>query len=182
MLEKCAVAWQCSGRLADLWTDVARHGDTPQNYKDGDIVFLPKAGKNLRDARNGWRTINLLNHLGKAYSRGLIQPHMPEITSRMHKCQFGELPCRGTREAILLVNEVMERFRSMARQHEASQANEELTTLKDSRGCLVRARGLLDALGAFVLRLARALFMKVPTVLVLYKDMAPQKGLTDPRP
>ena len=28
---------QCSG----LWTDVAQHGGTPQNYRDGEIVFLP---------------------------------------------------------------------------------------------------------------------------------------------
>ena len=74
-----------------------------------------------QDARNGWRTINLLDHLGKAYSRGLIQPHMPEITPKMHRCQFGALPCRGTREAILLVNEVMDRFRSMARHKKSSQ-------------------------------------------------------------
>ena len=59
--------------------DVAQHGGTPQNYRDGEIVFLPKTGKNLRDARNGWRTINLLDHLGKACSRGLLQPHMPEM-------------------------------------------------------------------------------------------------------
>ena len=30
-------------------------------------------------------------------------PHMPEITSKVHRCQFGALPCGGTREAILLV-------------------------------------------------------------------------------
>ena len=46
---------------------------------------------------------------------------MPEITSRMHRCQFGALPCRGTKEAIHLVNEVMERFRSMARHKKSSQ-------------------------------------------------------------
>ena len=39
----------------------------------------------------------------------------------MHRCHFGALPCRGTREAILLVNEVMERFRSMARHKKSSQ-------------------------------------------------------------
>ena len=93
----------------------------PRNYRDGEVVFLPKTGKNLRHARNGWRTINLLDHLGKAYSRGLIQPHMPEITSKMHRYQFGALRCRGTREEILFVNEVMERFRSMARHKKSSQ-------------------------------------------------------------
>ena len=67
------VARLCSGLLAELWPDVAQHGGTPQNYRDEKIVFLPKAGKNLRDARNGWRTIYLLDHLGKAYSRGLIR-------------------------------------------------------------------------------------------------------------
>ena len=118
------VARQCSGLLAELWTDVAQHAGTPQNYRDGEIVFFPKTGKNLREARNGWRTINLLDHLGKAYSRGLLQPHMPEITSKMHRCQFGALPCRGTREAILLVSEVMERFRSMTKHKKSSAAQD----------------------------------------------------------
>ena len=80
-----------------------------------------KQGKNLREARNGWRTINLLDHQGKACSRGLLQPHMPEITSKMHRFQFGALLCRGTREAILLVDEVLERFRSMTKHKKSSQ-------------------------------------------------------------
>ena len=36
------VARQCSGLMAELWIDVAQHGGTPQNYRDGEIVFLPK--------------------------------------------------------------------------------------------------------------------------------------------
>ena len=74
---------------------MAQHGVTPQNYRDGEIVFLPKAGKN--------KELQRMDHLGQAYSRGLIQPYMPKIAPR------------GTREAILLVSEVMERFRSVAR-------------------------------------------------------------------
>ena len=46
---------------------------------------------------------------------------MPEITSKMHRCQFGALPCQGTREAILLVNEAIERFRSMTKHKKISQ-------------------------------------------------------------
>ena len=80
------------------------------------MTFLPKAGKNSRDAKkNGWGTICLLDHLGKAYSRRRMQHYMPKIASRTHRCQFGALPRRGTREAILLVNEVTERFRGTAR-------------------------------------------------------------------
>ena len=118
------VARQCSGLLAELWTEVAQHGESPQNYRDGETVFLPETGKNLTDTRNGRRTINLLDHLGKAYSRGLLQPHMPEITSKMHRCQLGALPCRGTREAILHVNEVMERSRSTTKNKTASAAQD----------------------------------------------------------
>ena len=83
MLERCArrameaVARQCSGLLAELWTDVAQHGGTPQNYRDGEIVFLPKNREKPERREKRMAHDQSLGPLGKAYSRGLIQPHMP---------------------------------------------------------------------------------------------------------
>ena len=111
------VARQSSGLLAEFWTDVAqhwRHTTKLQRWRDRPPS---QGGKNLRDAKNGWRTINLRDHPSKAY----IQPYMPKIASQIHRCQFGALPCRGTREAILFVHEVTERFRSMANTKKSSQ-------------------------------------------------------------
>ena len=107
--------WQSFGLT---WLNTAAHHRITKTERSSSS---PKAEENWRDAKNGWSIINLLDHLGKAYSRGLIQPNMPKIASRMHRCQFGALPCRGTREAILLVKKMMERFRSMARHRKSSQ-------------------------------------------------------------
>ena len=115
------VARQSSGLLAEFWTDVAQHRRHTTKLQRCRDRLPSQGGKNLRDAKNGWRTINLLDHLGKAYSRGLIQPYMPKIASQILRCQFGALPCRGTREAILFVHEVTERFRSMANTKKSSQ-------------------------------------------------------------
>ena len=114
---------------------------------------------------------------------------MPEITSRMHRCQFGALPCRGTREAILLVSEVMGRFRSMARHKKSSQCPLRkmvvlLFDLEKAFDCVPRDKAfseLAKLVGSNDLKLIMEDFYRGTRYLLLGKDGTVRKKLCVPR-
>ena len=66
----------------------------------------------MEDAVNGWRTINLLSHWGKALVRIVLRPVKAAIAKTINRCQFGGLPGRGTREAVAMVEEIIERLKN----------------------------------------------------------------------
>lgn len=101
-----AVPW-----IRQAWQACCTSGRISSLFKNGEICFLPKPGKDASDAVKGWRTINLLNHLGKAFVGAILEPTKATLRGGLRQNQFGALPQRGTRDAIAVVEDVLQRFR-----------------------------------------------------------------------
>ena len=97
--------------LQDAWQAGCASGRLSQTLKNGEICFLPKPGKDASDAVKGWRTINLLHHLGKAMVGAVLEPVKRTLTGSLRSNQYGALPQRGTRDAIAVVEDTLARFR-----------------------------------------------------------------------
>ena len=117
--EQCkAVVGQRAQATAAAWTETASTGSIPQQDKDADIAFLPKPGKDTGDART-WRTIALLSHIGKAWAKASIRPLVSAVAKVAGPCHFGSLPGRSTRDAVAILENVLERFTNS--NHQASR-------------------------------------------------------------
>ena len=71
--------------------------------KTGEIAFLGMAMKDAADPVNGWRTISLLSHRGKALMRCLWRQILPKVAPKISEAQFGRVPGKGTREAVEII-------------------------------------------------------------------------------
>ena len=52
----------------------------------------------------------MLSHIGKAWAKAPVRPHVPAVGKVTGPCQFGSLPGRSTRDAIDILENVVERF------------------------------------------------------------------------
>ena len=79
--------------------------------KTSEIAFLGKGKKDTADPVNGWRTISLLAHWGgKAIMRCIWRQILPKVAPKISEAQFGGVPGKGTREAVLVATEIRARF------------------------------------------------------------------------
>ena len=78
--------------------------------KTSEIAFLGKAKTDAADPVNGWRTISLLAHGGKAMMRCIWRQILPKVAPKILEAQFGGVPGKGTREAVLVATEIIARF------------------------------------------------------------------------
>ena len=91
------------------------HRPVQQEDKYAEIAFLPKLGKDNGDAQN-WRTIAVLSHMGKAWSKASVRPLASAVAKVAGPCQLGSLPGRSTRDAVSILENVFERFTSPGHQ------------------------------------------------------------------
>ncbi len=80
-----------------------------------ELAFLPSAGKDPRDAVNGWRTFNLIAPHWEVFAKAVIRPFKGLLVQEMTRTQFGGLQLRGTREGITTAMEIRRRFRVVRR-------------------------------------------------------------------
>ena len=81
--------------------------------KTSEIAFLGKAKKDAADPVNGWRTIGLLAHGGKATMRCIWRQILPKVAPKISEAQFGGVPGKGTREAVLVATEIIAREKAV---------------------------------------------------------------------
>ncbi|CAK0843170.1 unnamed protein product, partial [Prorocentrum cordatum] len=93
-------------------------GDAPQRFKDGETMQLRKPKGDGCTASTDYRTINLINHFGKAYARVTTLDAMREVAHKISPTQFGAMPGRGTRDAAAVAGEVIVRHQ---REHRAKR-------------------------------------------------------------
>ncbi|CAK0793864.1 unnamed protein product, partial [Prorocentrum cordatum] len=82
-----------------------------QRFKDGETVSLRKPKGDGRNAQDHYRTINLINHMGKAFINVACMGDLRKCAGRLSTTQFGALPQRSTRDAVVIVDEIIRRFR-----------------------------------------------------------------------
>ena len=108
----------CAQVIVTAWTETAATGRVLQEDKDAEMAFFPKPGKDIGDAKN-WRTIASLSHIGKAWAKTSVRPPVPAVGKVTGPCQFGPLPGRSTRDAVAILQNVLERFTNS--NHQASR-------------------------------------------------------------
>ena len=83
----------------------------PRQFKDGATCQLRKPKGDGKNAKDHYRTLNILDHLGKAVSRLIIAPFARKVAEGISPTQYGATPKRSTRDAIAMVDEVFRRFK-----------------------------------------------------------------------
>ena len=97
-LRRATIEWMTRGKAA------------PTMMKDCSVCHLRKPGKgDGSDAKEHCRMIALLNHWGKAVMKQAMDREGPTLRAGASLVQFGALPARGTRDAILIVDEIAQR-------------------------------------------------------------------------
>ena len=96
----CVKVWNASWQMKEV---------SPA-LKTSEIAFLGKAKKDAADPVNGWRTISLQAHGGKAIMRCIWRQILPKVAPKISEAQFGGVPGKGTREAVLVATENIARF------------------------------------------------------------------------
>ncbi|CAK0834272.1 unnamed protein product, partial [Prorocentrum cordatum] len=86
-------------------------GHAAQRFKDVETVSLRKPKGDGKNAKDHYRTINLINHIGKVYMNVTAMPPLRNLASKLSYAQFGALAGRSTRDAIAIVAEVIRRYR-----------------------------------------------------------------------
>ncbi|CAK0879420.1 unnamed protein product [Prorocentrum cordatum] len=86
-------------------------GHSVQRFKDGETVSLRKPKGDGKNAKDHYRTINLINHIGKVFMNVTVMPSLRGLASRFSSSQFGALAGRSTRDALAVVAEVVRRYR-----------------------------------------------------------------------
>ena len=82
----------------------------PTMMKDCSVCHLRKPGKgDGSDAKEHYCMIALLNHWGKAVMKQAMDREGPTLRAGASLVQFRVLPARGTRDAILIVDEIAQR-------------------------------------------------------------------------
>ncbi|CAK0882542.1 unnamed protein product [Prorocentrum cordatum] len=93
--------------------DMGRDDDRIGPYDLADIKQgirnLPNFKGDGKSAMNDYRTISLINHIGKVFARVTALDAMRDISHRISPTQFGAMPGRGTRDAISVAMEVITR-------------------------------------------------------------------------
>ena len=93
-----------------VWNACWQRKKVSPTLKTSEIAFLSKAKKDAADPVNGWRTISLLAHGGKAMMRCIWRQILPKVAPNISEAQFGGVPGKGTREAVLVATEIIARF------------------------------------------------------------------------
>ncbi|CAK0838620.1 unnamed protein product [Prorocentrum cordatum] len=78
---------------------------------DGTLINMDKHGGDGKNARDHYRAINLINHIGKVFMNVTVMPSLRNLASKPSTAQFGALAGRSTRDALAVVAEVIRRFR-----------------------------------------------------------------------
>ena len=110
-----AVVWKfylpvITAFCAKVWNASWQMKPTSPALKTSEIAFLAKAKKDAADPLNSWRTISLLAHGGKAMMRCIWRQILPNVAPKISEAQFGGVPGRGTREAVLVATGIIARF------------------------------------------------------------------------
>ena len=97
----------------------ARAGQLPQARPTGRQIcgdcLLTQTWQSNGDAQN-WRTIAVLSHVGKAWSKASVRPLASAVAKVAGPCHLGSLPGRSTRDAVAILENVFERFTSPGHQ------------------------------------------------------------------
>ena len=105
--ESCFVPGRMAGAVPA--GDTIDHGNAldASSTKDWRDSFF---GQGEADPVNGWRTISPLSHGGKALMRCIWRQILPKVAPKISEAQFGRVPGKGTREAVLVATEIIARF------------------------------------------------------------------------
>ena len=100
-----------AGAVQTLVRGIARCGQIPAQFKDGVTAQLRKPKGDGSSAKDHYRTLNILDHLGKGVSKLVVKPFLGTVAKGIEATQFGATAGRATRDAIAVIDEVFRRFR-----------------------------------------------------------------------
>ncbi|CAK0876112.1 unnamed protein product, partial [Prorocentrum cordatum] len=84
-------------------------GHSAQRFKDGETASLRKPKGDGKNARDHYRTINLINHIGKVFMNVTVMPSLRNLASKLSTAQFGALAGRSTRGALAKAFDLIDR-------------------------------------------------------------------------
>ena len=98
----CIVSW-----MRCLCNQVWNSGTVPEDWKNGEIVCIPKKG-NLSDCDN-WRGVTLLSIPGKVYCQVILNRLRDTVDSQLREEQAGFRPKRSCAEQIFTLRQIIEK-------------------------------------------------------------------------
>ncbi|CAK0898989.1 unnamed protein product, partial [Prorocentrum cordatum] len=101
--------------LLQIFNSSQALGAAPQRFKDGETAHLRKPKGDGKSAANDYRTISLINHIGKVFARVTTLEALRGVSRRISATQYGAMPGRSTRDAVAVATEVISRHQQAHR-------------------------------------------------------------------